>query len=738
MLSSSLFVFIFCATAIADAREQKPHLLTFVFDDLGYADLGAYGAEYAVPFLDQMIREESVSLTKYYTYATCAPSRAALITGRYTHHIGMQLFGRDFCNLDIIPFDVPTVGESLKSVGYETSFIGKWHLGQATVENLAYGRGFDYFFGMNGGCLDNYDHTCFGLYDIWENDQVDQSPEYQGQFLNDMLTNKLIDWINTKDGNTPIHFNMNFYIPHGPIQMPPEEFAECDHVELEIRRTYCNMLNYLSKNLNRVVDVLKAKGIWDNALVVFTTDNGGSPVGGFDGLPHNYYSQGAGWNYPHRAGKATMMEGGNHNRAWITGGLVPEHLRGTSNDEMLHEIDIVHAQRVAAGVENVEDDGIDMFAVAFDGQAGRDMVILDLLPVGHPDAFSRSGILKGTWKYIDGPRTYPLYDGWYETAEGPPSVNGLFDCTAGCLFNLEDDPEERTNLINAHPEKTTEFRNLMAELRMPENGYVEPQVIKTDEYWDFCWAKSAALGYWAPALEDYNAAQQPTGMFASAECQEMKDRMAGSGEDAHTCGERMEWVKERIEFVLVDEGQEMDEETLLEKAYGVVHSEYPTICVCGGSDNVYDTSGGKGHYGGFCTCPDGQQYAVSDNGDACGSLACIGGTSSECNHYAAELSFGKVTCAGGDASGHSETGHSEDSHSEAATVVTEDQPVRRKKKKRRRDESSQMSYDVASQSNGVVSALAVIGGLSVIYYGATNVYKMLSTNDFTRIDETEC
>jgi len=499
MLSSFLFAAIYFA-GFANARNQKPHLLTFVFDDLGWRDLGAYGAEYSTPFLDKIISEESVSLTNYYTYSSCAPSRAALSTGRYTHKIGMQLFGRDFCNLDKIPYDVPTIGESLKTVGYKTAFFGKWHLGQAAYDNLAKNRGYDYFSGMNGGCLDHYDHTCFGLYDYWENEEVDMSPDYEGMFLNDIITDKVLEWFNQQDGNTPLHTNINFYIPHGPVQMPPKSFAECDGISHDLRRTYCHMLNYLSMNIERMVDLLKEKGIWQNAYVVFTTDNGGSSTGAFDDTNHNYYSVGAGWNFPHRAGKATLMEGGIHNRAWVTGGLVPENLRGTSNDELLQEIDITHAQRVAAGVQDFHDDGIDLFEVALGGGSGHEMIFLDLLPLNNPLVYSRSGIRKGKWKYIDGHRSFPPYDGWYYTAEGPPVTEGLCDCDGGCLFNLDEDPEERTNLLNVHPDITSEMQYIMAEARKAENGYKEPQLIKTSEYWDYCFAKSSEAGYWMPTF----------------------------------------------------------------------------------------------------------------------------------------------------------------------------------------------------------------------------------------------
>merc|ERR1711953_861178 len=74
------------------------------------------------------------------------------------------------------------------------------------------------------------------------------------------------------------------------------------------------------------------------------------------------------------------------------------------------------------------------------------------------------------------------------------------DCDGGCLFNLDEDPEERTNLLDVYPDKTREMRDIMAQLRKPENGYKEPQLIKTDEYWAYCSQKSTELGYWTPVL----------------------------------------------------------------------------------------------------------------------------------------------------------------------------------------------------------------------------------------------
>jgi len=723
MLSFFLFAALFLAAHAQTDSHQKPHLLTFVFDDLGWRDIGAYGAEYKTPFLDTMIDEESVSLTNYYTYSSCAPSRAALATGRWTHRIGMQLFGRDFCNLDKIPYDVPTIGESLKGEGYQTSWFGKWHLGQASFDNLAFNRGFDYNFGMNGGCLDHYEHNCFGLYDIWENESVDQSPEYVGRFFNDLLTEKYLAWLDTVDGSTPLHSNMNFYIPHGPVQMPPKSYSECDHISHDLRRTYCHMINHLSANIELMVTKLKEKGIWDNALVVFTTDNGGSSVGAFDNTNYNYYSVGAGWNHPHRAGKATLMEGGVHNRAWITGGLVPHQFRGTSNDELLHEIDITMAQRVAAGIQDPVGDGVDLFDVAFNGGTGHDLIIIDLLPLNDPLVYSRSGIRKGKWKYIDGTRNFPPYDGWYYTAEGPPSHEGMCDCDGGCLFNLDEDPEERTNLLDVYPDKTAEMRDIMAQLRKPENGYKEPQLIKTDEYWAYCSQKSTELGYWTPVL--------PRDCFQKSS--KGKDLAPGEwtgtgGTDLETCkhnakiagSDYFAWTGEVYQPGYCKLLNKLDKSPNLKTNQGYGYELYENICrqeCWKESDEGTDLAPGEwdGTKGtDFVQCKARAKeagvlyFAWTPDVYQPGYCKVLKPSVAEPNfdtHQGYGYKLYRNKCAS-------------NGHAKVMKALTQE-------------------YEVVGSTGNFVMIFAAIGALTILYKGATGAQKFLSSNDFQKVQEEE-
>eukprot|EP00494_Astrolonche_serrata_P034481 UN34750 len=130
---------------------------------------------------------------------------------------------------------------------------------------------------------------------------------------------------------------------HAPIEAsyPPADknlYKECESIQFEARKIYCQKLKYADRALGEIINYLKSSKIWDNTMIVFTTDNGGMPNQVLQGRPAVFV--GAGLNIPLRGTKASAFEGGIRGLAWVTGGLVPEKLKGTKSDKVFHAIDV--------------------------------------------------------------------------------------------------------------------------------------------------------------------------------------------------------------------------------------------------------------------------------------------------------------------------------------------------------------------------------------------------------------
>lgn len=491
----------FLGVAYYGNQSPKPHLITVVIDDLGWRDVGARGAEYKTPYLDKLIRKESVFLDKYYVTSACTPSRAALLTGRHPWNIDIySWYFSKACSSPHIPYDVATVAESLKTAGYQTHAFGKWHVGYLDTKATPFGRGFDSFSGMLQGAEDYYGHTDNGLFDWFRSDKekirIDWSAS--GTYSTDIIHDDYMKVINSWSyGDDPLYMYIAFQAPHAPVMNPPYNFTACDVVDDDLRYIYCNMMNYLDERIGMMVQGLKDKGMWDDSLIVITTDNGAAQITAGD----NWYEAGAGWNYPLRGSKCTTFEGGVRGFGMITGGKVPERLRGTTNHELLNVVDVVTGQTAMAGVSEHETDGINLFDTVFKERKGHDRIILDLYSwETTPDLRFDSGIIEGKWKYVDVQSADYMNgfllkkDGYWVNVSGP-SVEPEDRCWGGCLFNIDDDPFEYNNIINDYPEIAYRLQGYLNESAKVENGYTFPYNPVTEEK---CEEISEKAGAWIP------------------------------------------------------------------------------------------------------------------------------------------------------------------------------------------------------------------------------------------------
>jgi arylsulfatase A-like enzyme len=298
-------LWIFVIGAVGNAGE-KPNLLLIVADDMGYGDLSSYGSlQISTPNLDRLAEGGVRCTDGYVSSSVCAPSRAGLMTGRYGSRFGFEHnlsrpehVAKEFLG---IPLDEPLLPERLKTLGYRTGLVGKWHLGESVPEHHPMARGFDFFFGMLGGS-----HAYWPEVDKNKLLYGDAPPEsIRTPYLTDWFTLEALDFLRgegkaavEEEEHRPWFLFLSYNTPHGPMQAKPEDLEAYAHIQNKTRRKYCAMQRCMDENIGRILDSLEASGELENTLIVFLSDNGGSVE-----VSHAV-------NAPLRGTKGTFLEGG--------------------------------------------------------------------------------------------------------------------------------------------------------------------------------------------------------------------------------------------------------------------------------------------------------------------------------------------------------------------------------------------------------------------------------------------
>lgn len=245
---------------------SKPNIVLILADDMGYGDIGAFGNEVVeTPCLDALA-SEGVMLTQHYSASpVCAPARAGLMTGRYPHRTGAidTLEGR---GLDRLALREVTLANVLKSAGYATGLIGKWHLGALDPRYHPNARGFDEFAGFRGGWQDYWQ---------WRLDYNGSFRKANGRYLTDVFTEEAAAFIE-RHRTKPFFLHVTFNAPHFPLQVPDEElepFRGVDGLTRGVQLIYA-MNRRMDKGVARILETLDHCGVNKNTLVLFTSDNG--------------------------------------------------------------------------------------------------------------------------------------------------------------------------------------------------------------------------------------------------------------------------------------------------------------------------------------------------------------------------------------------------------------------------------------------------------------------------------
>ncbi|WP_274365834.1 sulfatase-like hydrolase/transferase [Paenibacillus thermotolerans] len=426
---------------------DKPNVVIIYCDDLGYGDLGCYGSDaIRTPHLDALAAD-GVRFTDWYSNSpVCSPSRASLLTGLYPAKTGVsQILGAKRGTTGLKP-KARTLAERLKEAGYITAIYGKWHLGSAE-DTRPNARGFDEYFGFHAGCVDYYSHIFYWgaphmnpVHDLWSNRE---EVWHDGEYLTHLITDKSIDFIE-RNREKPFFLYAAYNAPHYPMHAPDKYMKRYSHLPRD-RQLMAAMISAVDDGVGEIAACLKRIGAYENTVIFFSSDNGPSSESRnfLDGTEDVYYGGSAGIFRGH---KASLFEGGIREPAIMT---YPSVIAaGQVCDKIGMMADIVPTVLEFAGLEPPASEEIDGSSVV--------PVITEGAPSPHRQMYweynGQLAVREGKWKLV--------LDGKLDFNRSQPDAVHLSD--------LEEDPGERINLKDKHPELAKrleqDLRNWYAQL----------------------------------------------------------------------------------------------------------------------------------------------------------------------------------------------------------------------------------------------------------------------------------
>jgi len=493
IISLIAFLAISC-TAEKQEVQTPPNIIYILADDLGYGDLGCYGQEkIETPHIDALAASGMLFTQHYSGSPVCAPARAVLLTGQHSGRA--QVRGNDewgdrgdvwdymamLADSTLegqrpIEEGTTTLGSLLQGAGYTTAIVGKWGLGAPHTVGVPNKQGFDYFFGYN---CQRQAHTLYPVH-LWENDRRvyldnDTVPpntrlvegadpyateSYSDYFLTDYAPEEMFTRIQRfvkEQTEQPFFLYWATPIPHVPLQAPREwidyyveKFGDEEPYLGERsyfpsrhpRATYAAMVSYLDEQVGQLVQQLKDQGIYDNTLIIFTSDNGPTFNGGTDSP---WFNSGGIFREERGYGKGYLYEGGI--RVPMIASWPEVIQKGSSSEHVSAFYDVMPTLAEIAGVEeSFDSDGISFFpALKGENQAEHDFLYWEF-----PSYGGQMAVRMGQWKAL----RLNMHQGNAEWQ----------------LFDLETDPMETQNVAAEHPELIGKVEQIVSEAHIPASN----------------------------------------------------------------------------------------------------------------------------------------------------------------------------------------------------------------------------------------------------------------------------
>nr|AAF30402.1 sulfatase 1 precursor [Helix pomatia] len=462
------------SSASAGTRQDagQPNIVFVLADDFGFHDVGYHGSEIHTPTLDAL-SASGVRLENYYVQPICTPTRSQLMSGRYQIHTGLQHGIINSCQPNALPNDSPTLADKLKESGYATHMVGKWHLGFYKQEYLPWNRGFDTYFGYLNAAEDYFNHNVpwrqVRYLDLRDNNGPVRNET--GQYSAHLFTGKAIDVVQSHNTSKPLFLYLAYQSVHAPLEVPEKYEHKYRNITDKNRRTFAGMVSALDEGVANLTQALKDKGLWNNTVLIFSTDNGGQIHAG-------------GNNYPLRGWKASLWEGGFHGVGFVSGGALKRS--GAVSKGLIHVSDWFPTLVTLAGGNLNGTKPLDGFnqwdTISNETPSPREILLhnIDILypQKGVPlysntwDTRVRAAIRVGDYKLITGD---PGNGSWVPPPDGHLYFVPEIQESAAknvWLFNITADPNEHNDLSS---EKPLEVLRLLQILVQFNNTAVPPR-----------------------------------------------------------------------------------------------------------------------------------------------------------------------------------------------------------------------------------------------------------------------
>lgn len=454
-LTGLLIASVGCATAPApelapNAATPRPHIVLINADDLGIMDVGYNTAAFRTPNIDRLGTESLRFTNGYMPASNCAPSRAALHSGQWGARHGVYTVSSSergdpktrriipTPNTPHLPLEIYTLAEALRDGGYRTIHLGKYHLGDDPLEG-----GFEINVGGShqGGPYDDGYYGPWGKGPMAEWSETLTEPSHRI----DVYLREALRFMDAHKGK-PLFIHFAPYLVHTPLTPVPEYVGNYAGTELD--PTYASMVEKLDWAVGQLLEALDARGLAENTLLVFTSDQGGIA---------KFHAQ-----TPYRAGKGSYYEGGIRVPMLFRW---PAHIEaGRSSDELVNGLDFYPTFLEAAGIEpRTELDGVSLMPLLTDSGDWTPVTQFWHFPI----------YLQAYDGHVDDAR-----DPLFRTRPGSAMRHGqwklfeFFEDGALELYDLEADPGERHNLATTLPEKAAELHQILKAWRTRTNSPV--------------------------------------------------------------------------------------------------------------------------------------------------------------------------------------------------------------------------------------------------------------------------